>query len=550
MWLEEIGGILFLDFASVWEEVTDTVPERDAIVQGDRRVSYRTFDDAAARFASAIEASGIDEGGKVALYLFNCPEYLIAQYGAFKHRAVPINVNYRYLDDELVYLLDNSDAQVLVFHTSLGGCVARVRDRLNNVRLLVEVDDGGSHLDGAVGFGELLGRHEPQVRKQRSPDDLYMLYTGGTTGMPKGVMYPQGDFTARMLTALAAVGAAESVPATRQDIAPFVTAVNEQGVEAIVPCCPLMHGTGMWVGAMPALLGGGTVVLLEGRSFDAHEVWRVVEREGATRIVIVGDPFARPMLRALEERESEGRAYDTSSVRNIVSSGAIWSSEIKDGLRSRVSASLVDALGSTEGGSFGVSGATRDIGAPTAHFTLAPDSKVVTEDGREVSHGTGEQGILATRTAAYGYYKDPDKTARTFILLDGESYVITGDWATVDDDGSINLLGRGSMSINSGGEKIFAEEVEEAIKRHPLIDDCLVVGIPDERFGQRVVAVVGTSSLTPPNPEEIAEFLRLTLAHYKIPKELVVRETVRRAPNGKADYKWAREVALDAHAQR
>jgi len=350
-------GDLFLDFASLWEEVADIVPERDAIVQGERRISYRAFDDAAARFASAIEAAGVDEVGKVALYMFNCPEYLIAQHGAFKHRAVPINVNYRYLDNELVYLVDNSDAQVLVFHSSLGDCVARVRDRLTNVRLFVEVDDGGTHLDGAVPFDELLGRHEPQARKQRSPDDLYMLYTGGTTGMPKGVMYPQGDITERLVAALAALRAMPSVPAAREDVARFVTAVNEQGVEAIVPCCPLMHGTGMWIGAMPALVGGGTVVLLEGRSFDAHEVWRVIEREIATRIVIVGDPFARPMLRALEERETAGQPYDTSNVRSITSSGAIWSSEIKDGLRTRMSAILIDTLGSTEGGSIGVSGA-------------------------------------------------------------------------------------------------------------------------------------------------------------------------------------------------
>ena len=195
-----------------------------------------------------------------------------------------------------------------------------------------------------------------------------------------------------------------------------------------------------------------------------------------------------------------------------------------------------------------MSGANRDLGAPTAHFTLAPDSRVITEDGRLVSQGSGEQGILATRTAAYGYYKDPDKTAKTFIVLDGESYVLTGDWATVDDDGSITLLGRGSMCINSGGEKIFAEEVEEAIKRHPLIDDCLVVGIPDERFGQRVVALVGTAVPTPPTSEEIHDFLRQSLAHYKIPKAMVVRESVRRAPNGKADYRWAREVALESFA--
>jgi fatty-acyl-CoA synthase len=538
-------GIVFLDFASLWEEVADSVPERDAIVHGEHRVSYRAFDDSAARFASALEAAGVDEVGAVALYLFNSPEYLIAQHGAFKHRAVPINVNYRYLDNELVYLLDNSDAQALVFHSSLGACVARVRDQLTNVRLFVEVDDGGAHLDGAMEFEELLRRHEPQARKQRAPDDLYMLYTGGTTGMPKGVMYPQGDITGRIAAAIAVTRGIQPVPTTRQDIAAFVTAVNENGVVVSLPCCPLMHGTGMWVSAMPTLIGGGTVVLLEARSFDAHEVWRVVEKEGVAIIVIVGDPFARPLLRALEEREAEGHPYDTSSVRMISSSGAIWSSEIKDGLRSRLSAILADGLGSTEGGSIAVSGATRDVAAPTAHFTLAPDSKVIDEDGHELSRGTGEQGMIATRTAAYGYYKDPEKTAQTFITLDGESYVLTGDWATVDEDGSVNLLGRGSMSINSGGEKIFAEEVEEAVKRHPLIDDCLVVGIPDERFGQRVVAVIGTVAPSPPKPEEINEFLRPTLAHYKIPKAVVVRETVRRTANGKADYKWAREVALE-----
>ena len=549
-WLGEIGGTLFLDFASVWEEVADYVPERDAIVQGSRRISYRAFDDGAARFASAIEAAGVAEGATVALYLYNCPEYLIAQHGAFKHRAVPINVNYRYLDDELAYLLDNSDAQVLVFHTSLSACVARVRERLPNVRLFVEVDDGGASLDGAAAFDDLLGRYEPQARKQRSPDDLYMLYTGGTTGMPKGVMYPQGGMSERLLTALAAAGAVPSPPATREDLAAFVAAVNQDGVRSSISCCPLMHGTGMWISAMPALLGGGTVLLLEGRSFDAHEVWRVVEEERAKSIVIVGDPFARPLLRALEEREAEGRPYDTSSVVGIYSSGAIWSSEIKDGLRTRMSAMLVDALGSTEGGSIGVSGANSGVGAATAHFALNPNSRVVTEDGREVGRGTGEHGILATRTAAFGYYKDPEKTARTFITLDGESYVLTGDWATLDDDGSVNLLGRGSMSINSGGEKVFAEEVEEAVKRHPLIEDCLVVGVPDERFGQKVVAVVSTASPSPPTLEELTQFLRPSLAHYKIPKDVVVQESVRRAPNGKADYKWANAVALEVNVGR
>lgn len=535
---------MFLDFATVWEVVADAVPDHDAIVQGDQRVTYAQFDERAARFAAAIESAGVREGAKVGLYLHNCAEYLIAQHGAFKHRSVPINVNYRYLDAELCYLLENCDAEVLVYHSSLGECVGRVRDQLGGVVLFVEVDDGGAHLEGSVRFDDLMAT-APQPRKERAGDDPYMLYTGGTTGMPKGVLYKQGDFTERLLGAFALLGLDQPVPTTREDIAPFVAAVAVRGADVSIPCCPLMHGTGMWVGAMPVLLSGGTVLLLESRSFDAHEVWRLVQREQATRIVIVGDPFARPLLRALEEREDNAGSYDTASVRTVISAGAIWSAEVKDGLRSRLTANLIDALGSTEGGTYAISNADHNHAAATAHFTLSPETRVITEDGRDVARGTGERGLLASRTSALGYYKDPEKTARTFIQLDGESFVITGDWATVEVDGAITLLGRGSNCINSGGEKIFPEEVEEAIKRHPLVEDCLVVGLPDERFGQRVVAVVGAAAPRPPSAEEIREFLRTSLAHFKIPKAVVVRDAVRRAPNGKADYQWAMATALE-----
>jgi acyl-CoA synthetase (AMP-forming)/AMP-acid ligase II len=534
---------VFLDFASVWEVVADTVPKHDAIVQGDRRVSYEEFDGSAARFAAALEAFGLGEGAKVGLYLYNGPEYLIAQYGAFKHRAIPINVNYRYLDAELVYLLENCDAELLVFHSSLGECVARVRDQLPGLLGLVEVDDGGEHLDGAVAFDDLLASHRPQARKQRGASDPYMLYTGGTTGMPKGVMYAQGEFTARLLEGVALLGMSASAPTTREEIAPFVTALAARGHEATIPCCPLMHGTGMWVGAMPPLLAGSTVVLLESRSFDAHEVWQLADRELVTRLVIVGDPFARPLLRALEERERDGHPYDGSSIRSIISAGAIWSAEVKDGLRSRLRATLIDALGSTEGGTYALSSADADHEAATAQFVLSPDTRVITEDRRDVARGTGERGLLASRTSATGYYKDPEKTARTFITLDGDSFVITGDWATVDVDGVITLLGRGSNCINTGGEKVFPEEVEEAIKRHPLVEDCLVVGVPDERLGQRVVAIVGAGAHAPTG-ESIVTFVRTSLAHFKVPRDVVVRPVVRRAPNGKADYQWAVSEAL------
>ena len=537
-------GDAVLDFASMWEEVVDVVGDAEAIRQGERRLTYREFDDGASRFAGALEAAGLAEGAKVALYLYNCPEYLVAQFGAFKHRCVPVNVNFRYLDDELVYLLENADAEALVFHSSLAACVARVRERLTGVRLFVEVDDDGTHLEGVTRMPDLLADCAPQARKERSPDDLYMLYTGGTTGMPKGVMFPQGEFIDRLLISGVSLGLLESVPATRADVRALLETMALPG-EVSIPCCPLMHGTGMWIGAMPALMVGGTVVLLESRTFDPEEVWRLCERHGATRIVIVGDAFARPLVRALEAREREGRAVDATSVRHVISSGAIWSAEMKDALRARMSATLVDSLGSTEGLGFGASGATHEVGAPTAHFALAPSTKVVDDDGREIAPGSDRAGMLASRTAAYAYYKDPENSARTFIRIDGQGYVLTGDWASVAADGTITLLGRGSMSINTGGEKVFAEEVEEAIKRHPLVDDCLVVGVEDERFGQRVVAVVGSSSPTL-SEDDVCTFLRASLAHYKVPRTVVIRESVQRAPNGKADYKWALATARGA----
>jgi fatty-acyl-CoA synthase len=315
------------------------------------------------------------------------------------------------------------------------------------------------------------------------------------------------------------------------------------GRSVAMPCCPLMHATGLGVCAIPTLLRGGTLVLLEQRTFDPHEVWTLVERERVAVIVIVGDAFARPMLRAIEERERDGRPYDTSSVTDIVSAGTIWSAEVKDALATRLTARLTDMLGSTEGGIYAVSSANRDAHVATARFSLSVGTRVLTEDGQDVVPGSREEGLIASPSNAFGYFKDPEKSERTFREIGGQSYVLTGDWATVEADGAITLLGRGSNCINSGGEKIFPEEVEEAVKRHADVDDCLVVGMPDERFGQRVVAVVGSSAVRKPSEDELREWLRPSLAHFKIPRSFVVLDAVRRAPNGKADYGWAKETA-------
>jgi acyl-CoA synthetase (AMP-forming)/AMP-acid ligase II len=540
-----------LQFANAWETVADVVPEHTAIVQGERRFSYREFDDLSSRFASALRAAGVSEGSAVGLYLYNSPEYLIAQAGSFKNRLVPVNVNFRYLDDELAYLIDNADAEVVVFHTSLGDRVANVRERLPKLKLLVEVDDGGEHVDGAVTFDELMSAHEAQVRQERPGDDLYMLYTGGTTGMPKGVMFHQDALVQGLYSAFATFGLAARMPTSTNEIEALVLELHAGAPVVTIACCPLMHGTAMWLSAMRALLSGGTSLLLSERTFNPHEVWALAEREGANEIVIVGDAFARPLLRALEEREADGHPYDTSSVRRMVSSGAIWSAEIKDGLRTRISSvQLVDALGSTEAGSIGVSVATSEFGAATAKFLFTPTTKVINVDGKEVVAGSGEQGVLVTQNAAYGYYKDPVKSQATFIEIEGNSYVFTGDWASVESDGTITLLGRGSMCINTAGEKVYAEEVEEAIKRHPGIDDCLVVGLPDEKYGQRVVAVASLSLIEVTTSDEVREWLRTSLSHYKIPKTITLVDSVRRAPNGKADYKWAKETALASDGGR
>ncbi len=529
-----------LHFASAWEAVTDELPDADAIVQGDRRLTYAQYDEQAARFAAAIEAAGVAPGSNVSLYLYNCPEYLVAQYGTFKHDCGPINVNYRYLDDELVYLVENSDSRVLVFHTSLGDRVARVKDRLDV--LLVEVDDGGEHVDGAIGFDELLAGHDPQPRKARDPQGLYMLYTGGTTGMPKGVMYEQHAFVYRLFDALRQLGLPGKVPETLEDIAPFARFMHDNARMVTVPCCPLMHGTGMWVGAMPPLLMGGTVVLLEGRHFEADELLDTIEREGVTRPVIVGDAFARPISRALEARDAAGSLPDLSTVDSVVSSGAMWSAETKETMTKYLDALLIDALGSTEGGSYGRVDTDKSTKGSTATFTLVPTTRIIDEDGALIEPGSGERGLLASLTPARGYYKDPEKTARTFREIEGDWYVITGDWATAEADGTITLHGRGSNCINSGGEKVFPEEVEEAIKTHPDVDDCYVIGVDDERFGQRIVAVAGAHRRHP-SEDELREHVRAHLSAFKIPKQVIVVDEVRRAPNGKADYGWARETA-------
>jgi len=522
------------NLANAFESVADALGEHTVLVQGDRRVSWREYDERSARLAAAFTAAGLEPGSKVASYLYNCNEYMEGLFGTFKMRGVPVNVNYRYLEDELVYLLDNSDAEALLFHGSLGDQVAKIRDRAPTVKLWIQVDDGSPRQEFAVGYEELLARHEPMERIERSHDDLYFLYTGGTTGMPKGVMWRVGD-----LYGVLGDGVYPLVGTARPDD------VADVGANRVhLPASPLMHGTGAFT-SFQALLVGASIVTLVDRHFDPDELWETVQRERVTQMAIVGDAFAKPMLHALEDAEARGNPYDISSLQLIISSGVMWSAEVKHALMARGSFVCFDSLGSSEGVGFAGSISVPGAEQKTAKFTIGASTKVFTDDGREVVPGSGEVGRLAVGGyIPLGYYKDRSKSDATFLVIDGTRWSVPGDFASVETDGTITLLGRGSVVINSGGEKIFPEEVEEAVKVHPAVADCLVVGIPDERFGEAVTAVVSLRPGETATPDDLGAALE-PLARFKRPRKFVIVNEVVRGPNGKADYKWAKAAARE-----
>ena len=535
-----------LHFASVWEAISDVVPDRDALVCGDVRRSWREYDDRAARIAGFLRSRGFRPDSKAAIYLHNSNEYLEAQYGVFKARGVPVNVNYRYKFDELAYLLDNADAEVVFFQACYAARIWEIRNRLPRVTTYIQVDDGTETLlPDVFDYEQLIRGTAPMDRMPRPGDDIYMLYTGGTTGMPKGVMYHHHPFVLGLTAFL--LGSRAAAPKQVEEVPAVIESLSERGNRPVsLTACPLMHGTGMWLGSMMQLLGGGTVVTISKLGLDPNLIWGEIERNRCTTVTIVGDAFAKPMLDALNDARARGNAYDISSLKQIISSGVMWSAEVKAGLLEHQDMALLDTMGSTEGG-LGTSVATREHPVETARFKINRGVRVFADDGRDVEPGSGEVGRLASgRTAAFGYYKDPEKSAETFKEIDGIWYSFAGDRATVEADGTITLLGRGSNCINTAGEKVYPEEVEEALKRHAEVYDCLVVGIADERFGQRVIAVASTRNTM--DEQDLIDFAHENLAGYKSPKRILFVEEIRRAPNGKADYKWAQSEAERAFA--
>jgi acyl-CoA synthetase (AMP-forming)/AMP-acid ligase II len=530
------------NFADLWETVAHQIPDAPAQRQGDRTVTWAEFDRRADGIATALlEASSAAEQDKVAQYLYNCPEYLESVFGAFKAGFAVVNTNYRYGADEIVYLWDNADATAVVFHGTFADTCDAVRHRLPRIATWLWVDDGSGpcppwatpYEDAAArgGAGPVWGPWG------RSGDHLLLLYTGGTTGMPKGVMWRQDD----LFGVLDANNKRRLPP--EQDLDAVAERVSAPGPRN-VPAAPLMHGTGLF-NAISNLMVGGSITTMEGRSFGAEEFLDTVDRYRINSTSIVGDAFAKPILRALD---AEPDRWDVSSLRVIVSSGVMWSKETKDGLlRHNPRLIMVDSLGSSEAIGMATNTTTAESGGETARFELGPLTRVVTDDGRDVVPGSGELGRVALRgRTPIGYYKDDVKSAQTFVVIDGERYSIPGDYATVDADGTVTLLGRGSQCINTGGEKVYPEEVEECLKRHPSVADAAVVGVPDERWGEAITALVEPQPGAPVDPDGLIAHVKAHLAAYKAPKRVLVVSSVGRAANGKLDYKRLRADAITA----
>lgn len=535
------------NYANLWESVAAATPDRPALIHGERVIGWGEFDARANGLARGLVEAGLTHQSKVAAYLYNAPEYIETYFAAFKAGLVPFNTNYRYSGDELVYLFDNADAEAVVFHASFAETAASVRERLPKVKVWVAVAEEGHPVpDWAVSYDALVAGDGSafQAPWGRSADDLLFMYTGGTTGMPKGVMWRQEDLFkglgggANLLLGLPPLETcAEAGERARANAA----AGAEQAIT--IPVAPLMHATGQFI-SFGQLVAGGAVATLPSRKFDPAVLFDEVERLGVSGLIIVGLAFAAPMLECLEA--NPGR-WTMPSLKRIVSSGTMWSAENKQGLLKHLPhVMLMDSLGSSEALGLASSASGGGASTATAKFTAGPNAAVFTEDGRRVEAGSGERGLVAVGGhTPLGYYKDEEKSAKTFRIFEGKRWSVPGDWATVEADGNITLLGRGSQVINTGGEKVFPEEVEEALKRFPGVRDAAVVGLPDARFGERICAVVDVQGGAAPSLADLQAHVKSLLADYKIPRELVIAEVVR-APNGKLDYKAVRAQAQEA----
>ncbi len=541
-------GSTQFNLPDVFDTVARVHPDRDCVIWGDTRISFSQMADRSTRLGAYLHSRGLGlhterdrlaghESGQdhLGIYLYNGNEYLEAMLGAFRARVAPFNVNYRYVADELLYLLDNSECRALVYHAVFAPVLAEVRDALPRLEVLIQVADDSGHelLPGAVDYASVLAETEPTLDVQPSPDDLYILYTGGTTGMPKGVLWRQHDIY------MSAMGGRNILTQegvdTYDDVAAQARAFDNGLKFLVLP--PLMHGAAQWVSFIGLNNGHAVVLPPDTKRLDPVQTWQTVEAEGCTTLTVVGDAIARPLVEELESGN-----YDTSSLLSVGNGGAPLTPTIKARLLEQLpNILLTDSVGSSETGAQ-MSHMSSASDVSTGRFTPGPGTVVVSEEvDKVVEPGHDGLGWLAQQGwVPLGYLGDADKTARTFPVIDGVRYSVPGDRARHLADGEIELLGRDSVTINSGGEKIFAEEVERAIAGHPAVHDVVVVGRANERWGQEVVALVELSAGASATVDDIVSHAGQHVARYKLPKDVLFLDAIQRSPSGKADYRWAK----------
>ena len=532
--------------ADIFEGVVDRVPDREAIVHGSTRLTYKELDARSNKAANALKKLGIKKGSHIGIYAFNCVEWLEIMLGAYKLCAIPININYRYVEEELKYLIDNADMEAIFYHKQFSNKLENIKSHLPLLKNFICIEDNSGEsdvIDKSFNFEDLIANeNESRLDVDRSGDDKYILYTGGTTGMPKGVVWRMEDVLMTLGGGIDAVtGEKYPTPEAFAD-----KCLQDQTIALAL--APFMHGGAQWQ-SFNSFFSGWKLIINDQVSFDADYVWEVVAKEKVMNLTIMGDAMGRPLCDALPGAIEKG--LDLSSLFILSSTASVFSASIKDTILEYLpNLFLIDAVGSSETGATGVNIHTKDGklkdsgGGPK--FTKPNFSEILNLDTKEVipPSDTETIGYLARKGhVPVAYYKDEEKSKKTFIEVGGVRYSIPGDMAKYEEDGQMTLLGRGSVSINSGGEKIFPEEVEMALKAHPNIFDCLVVGVKDDRWGQKVVAVIQRRENDELSLDDIKDVASKYIASYKMPKEIVFSELIERAPSGKPNYQWAQEFA-------